>query len=247
MNLVDKKVFLGLSSGHDSGLIAAELNHLKIPFSTYSVFYGEVQKVLNERIKILKKNKINKLKTLKINKNTKNSIQKFLMQNSPFVNINVDDSVNFGDGDYRKNPGFISTAHIIKTAKKNGSTINLSSQGADEIISDFHNEHSNSRKSCLKGDWSKANKPWKNFYGGWLAAFLHANECMGGTLGIETRFPFLDYNLIQTFLSLSADEKAKVYKGPMTQILKKYKFPYHEYKIGFYGYKVKNINVREKY
>ena len=97
MNLVDKKVFLGLSSGHDSGLIAAELNHLKIPFSTYSVFYGEVQKVLNERIKILKKNKINKLKTLKINKNTKNSIQKFLMQNSPFVNINVDDSVHYGN------------------------------------------------------------------------------------------------------------------------------------------------------
>ena len=52
-NLVDKKVFLGLSSGHDSGLIAAELNNLKIPFSAYSVFYGEVPRILNERIKIL--------------------------------------------------------------------------------------------------------------------------------------------------------------------------------------------------
>ena len=40
---------------------------------------------------------------------------------------------------------------------------------------------------------------------------------------------------------------AKVYKSPMTQILKKYKFPYHNYKIGFYGYNIKNINVREKY
>lgn len=246
-NLVDKKVFLGLSSGHDSGVIAAELNNLKIPFSSYSVFYGEVPKILNQRIKILKKNKRNKLKTLKIHNKIRNKIKNYLFKFSPYVNIKVDDPIHYGDGDYRKNPGFISTAHIINTAKKDGCTINLSSQGADEIISDFYNEHTHSRKSCLKGNWKKATKPWKNFYGGWLAAFIHANECMGGTLGIETRFPFLDYKLIQTFLSLPHNEKAKVYKAPITNILKKHKFPYHNFKIGFYGYKVKNINVREKY
>ena len=109
----------------------------------------------------------------------------------------------------------------------------LNHQGADEIISDYYNVTSNSRRSCLKGNWKLATKPWKNFYDGWNAAHLAAIERVAGAYGIETRYPFLDFDLIQSFLALPTHLKAKVYKAPMVEILKNLKFPYHDVKIGF--------------
>ena len=237
---VDKKIFIGLSSGHDSGLIAAELNKLKTPFSSYSVFYGEIKEIIKSRIDILNKNKKIKLKNLVINSRNKDSIQKFLKKYAPYVNVNIDNEKIKGighKGDFRNLSGFIACAYIINIAKTNGEKIFLSGQGADEIISDYYNVHTNSRKSCLKGDWSKANKPWRNFYGGWNAAFLAAQESIAGAYGIEARYPFLDYDLIQTFLALPDKLKSQVYKAPITFMLEKYSFPYHDQKIGFYGYK----------
>ena len=32
----------------------------------------------------------------------------------------------------------------------------MSGQGADEIISDYYNEFTNSRRSCFKGNWKLA-------------------------------------------------------------------------------------------
>ena len=83
----------------------------------------------------------------------------------------------------------------------------------------------------------KSYKAMEKFYGGWNAAFLAAQESMAGAYGIETRYPFLDFDLIQTFLSLPNELKSKVYKAPITYMLEKYSFPYHDHKIGFYGYK----------
>ena len=236
-NLNGKKVFLGLSSGHDSGVIALILKKLKISFSAYAVFYGEIKKILDQRINYFNKDKYAALQVLKISKSIRKKVRSFLFKNGPYANISHDDKVHFGNGDYRNNPGFISTGRIIEIAKKRGHKIIMCSLGADEIISDYFNQFTNSRKSCLKGNWLKATKPWKNFYGGWLETFIYGNECLGGTYGIETRYPFLDHKLIQVFLSLPHDLKGKTYKAPITKIFQKYSFPYHEYKIGFYGYK----------
>ena len=70
-----------------------------------------------------------------------------------------------------------------------------------------------------------------------------ASERVAGSHGIESRYPFLDYDLIQTFLKLSPKLKGKIYKAPIVNILDKIKFPYHLKKIGFTGYKSK----RKKY
>ena len=227
-----------MSSGHDSGLIAAELNKLKKPFSAYPVFYGEKKEILKKRIKILSKNKKIKIKSLTITNKSEAIIKKHLKNYAPYVNVDLDKEKTHGkNGDFRNLSGFIATAYICSVAKKNNEKVMLSGQGADEIISDYYNMYSNSKKSCLKGNWSRATKPWRNFYGGWNAAFLAANESLGGSYGLEIRYPFLDYELVQSFLSLPNKLKAKIYKAPITKILKRYTFPYHNYKIGFYGYK----------
>ena len=199
---LDKKIFIGLSSGHDSGLIAAELSRLKTPFSSYSVFYGEDKNILKSRINILSKNKRVNLRNLVINQKNKSLIKKYLKRYAPYVDVNIDNEriLNLGNkGDFRNLSGFIAASYIISKAKENNEKVLISGQGADEIISDYYNIHTNSRKSCMKGDWTKATKPWRNFYGGWNAAFLAAQESMAGAYGIETRYPFLDFDLIQTF------------------------------------------------
>ena len=239
---LNKKIFFGLSSGHDSGLIAAVVNKFKIHFTAYSFFYGEQENILKKRIKILNKNNKNKNKIITLTMSKKNKIltKTHLKKYAPYVNVNIDNDKNLKkSGDFRDISGFISTAYICSIAKKNNEKIMLSGQGADEIISDYYNEYTNSRKSCLKGDWSKATKPWRNFYGGWNAAFLAANESIGGSYGLEIRYPFLDYDLVQSFLSLPTKLKASIYKAPITKMLQKYDFPYHNYKIGFYGYETK--------
>ena len=47
---ISKKVFVPLSSGHDSGLIATTLNYLKFPFTSYYVPFGEDEKVLEKKL-----------------------------------------------------------------------------------------------------------------------------------------------------------------------------------------------------
>ena len=240
MNL-QKKICVPLSSGIDSGAIAAFMNYKNIKFTSYVVNYDEDADILKKRKKILIQNS-QKIKNLLINNNIKKKERSFLKKNAPFFSINIDYKPYLSD-DYRDIPGFIATSKICRTARKEKNLILMSGQGADEIISDYFNEFTNSRRSCFKGNWKLAKKPWYNFYNGWNRVYLAASERVAGSHGIESRYPFLDYDLIQTFLELSPKLKGKIYKAPIVNILDKIKFPYHLKKIGFTGYKSK----RKKY
>ena len=99
--------------------------------------------------------------------------------------------------------GFIAASYIISKAKENNEKVLISGQGADEIISDYYNIHTNSRKSCMKGDWTKATKPWRNFYGGWNAAFLAAQNLWQELMELRLDIHFLtliSYKLFYHFL-----------------------------------------------
>ena len=229
---VQKKISVPLSSGIDSGLIAAVLNKFKINFTSYIFEKGEILKILKIRKKILKENKKNIVVNIKFNSSENLKVRKFLMRQAPFYNWNIDYKP-YSHDDYRFNTGITALGKICDLSRKNKNLILLSGHGGDEIISDYYNVTSNSRRSCLKGNWKLATKPWKNFYDGLNAAHLAAIERVAGAYGIETRYPFLDFDLIQSFLALPTHLKAKVYKAPMVEILKNLKFPYHDVKIGF--------------
>jgi hypothetical protein len=47
--------------------------------------------------------------------------------------------------------------------------------------------------------------PWGNFYYGSQWSYLMKEECIAGSLGIETRYPFLDRRVVQEYLNLSND------------------------------------------
>lgn len=59
--------------------------------------------------------------------------------------------------------------------------------------------------------------PWLNFFLGTQRDYLAKEESTAGAHGVETRYPFLDRNLVQEFLWLSADTKNALYKASLHQ------------------------------
>jgi len=233
---LQKELFVSFSSGHDSGLIAAELLEQKIPFHCYTNRFKEDISILEKRFELLEKSNISNT-FVEPTKDQFQEMHKFLLENcEPFQLIsNEHDIRNFSDPDMRNLPGYIALALICKQARSDGRLICLSGQGADELFSDYYNPNTNSRMSELKGDWTNITKPWKNFRAGWNRVFLGGTERIAGLFGIETRYPFLDFQVVQEFLNLHPKLKSKFIKAPITNLLTELNFPFHLMKQGFAG------------
>lgn len=239
------RAYVSLSSGHDSGLIAAELINLKIPFHAYIMTYLEDQEIINQRIKLLKANNI----SFDIVKPTKEEWQKMkrFVKNyiDPYLLVNPDSTFqNYDDPRIHMIPGTISGSIISEKARSENRLISLSGQGGDEIYADYYNEYTYSRMSELKGNWQNINSPWKNFSGGWNKVFLGATERVSGLFGVEARYPFLDFEVVQEFLNLDPKLKAKYYKSPMTNRMMELDFPFHFKKFGFAGFKDDDLSTK---
>jgi asparagine synthetase B (glutamine-hydrolysing) len=127
---------------------------------------------------------------------------------------------------------------VCERARSNGEKILLSGQGADEIFSDYgfggvkKYNHSNFGGLFPK-DLSEI-FPWASFYNSSMESYLAKEEYVAGSYGIETRYPFLDMDVVQEFLWLDSDLKNNNYKSPLHQYLKINNFPFEEnQKIGF--------------
>jgi asparagine synthetase B (glutamine-hydrolysing) len=130
-------------------------------------------------------------------------------------------------------------AAICDRARKEGRRIYFSGQGADEIISDYghagrkifkHSEFGGLFPDTLEGFW-----PWYSFYDGTQIQYLNKEEYVAGHFGIETRYPFLDRELVQEFLWLSAELKNSKYKSALAEYLQVNNWPYQpNEKLGFH-------------
>ena len=89
--------------------------------------------------------------------------------------------------------------------------------------------------------------PWFNFYTGLMEAFIAKEEYTGSLHGIENRYPFLDKNVVQEFLWLTAELKNNNYKSPLYNYMKIHNYPFKENeKIGFKA-KTFNNKLHKKY
>jgi len=232
-----RRCFVSFSSGHDSGLIAAELMERHIPFHVYTMPFKEDGDVLEARLRILRENHV-ECDVLAPSQLEIEEMKQFIFEHcDPFQLINLESSFqNFSNPDMRYLSGYIASAVIHEKARNTHRLISLSGQGADEIFSDYYNPHANPVMSELKGNWDQIHGPWKNFYGGWNRIFLGGGERIAGLFGIETRYPFLDFQAVQEFLNLHAKLKGQFYKSPITNRLGELGFPYHLKKYGFAGF-----------
>lgn len=231
----NKGIFIGLSSGYDSGAICCELLKQNKKFNTYSVLGNENEIVLNERIKLLEKNNI-------IYKTINKSNELFEVNNQ-YINKFTEEfiyTINSSSSTYKEHikltedGGANYFSAVCSLAKKDKNLICLSSVGADEIISDYgfggvkYFNHSNF--GGLFPENLDDIFPWNSFYNSTMESYIAKEEYVGGSYGLEIRYPFLDKKLVQEFLNLNSKLKNIEYKSTIHNYLKTNNFPF-EYNV----------------
>ena len=225
-----KKTFIGLSSGYDSGAIACALNKLDIDNKCYSIYASENRQVINER-----KNQLKNVQTIELSKSDYTYWHSYVQKNcEDFI------SHQYGGYNIKNDKASVGLAYICDKAIKENRKIYLSGQGADEIFSDygmFGHKIMGPNQSTFGGiypDDLTPHFPWKNFFDGTMEMYIAKEEYVAGSFGIETRYPFLDVDVVQEFLWLSPELKNKSYKSVVGEYLKVNNFPMDiNKKIGF--------------
>ena len=102
-------------------------------------------------------------------------------------------------------------------------------RGADEIYSDYgflgtpiypHSNFGGYFPEDLTSIF-----PWASFFGSTQAAYLTKEEYVAGSFGIEARYPYLDKNVVQEFLSLCQRLKNWTYKSVLCNLLQQSDYP----------------------
>ena len=219
------KIFLGLSAGYDSGAIACELQNQSVDFKAFTVASAEDKNIINSRHSKLENGEIINL--------SENEYHKI----SNHINKNCENFVYSGYN-IKGDKASMGLGSICSRANKENYRIYLSGQGSDEIISDYgfggnkiysHSQFGGKFPDSLDGFF-----PWHSFYDGTQIKYLNKEEYVAGTYGIETRYPFLDIELVQEFLWLNSDLKNKEYKAPLSEYLSRNNYPFQRgVKTGF--------------
>lgn len=214
-------LFMGLSSGYDSGIIFSELLKQKVPSLIISFVGRENKKVLKDRT-----DKAINFMELSCNDFT-NTIYKCWIKThtEPFEYHILNNSGDLLTDDQSA----VYFAQLCKQGKLKGCKILLSGTGGDEILSNYDLEHFN---EVFPQDL-KTMFPWPNFYDSKMEAYLAHDEYIGGVFGLEVRYPLLDKRLVQEFLWLSSDLKNQAYKAPIKHYFDLNNVSYKQEKIGF--------------
>tara|TARA_R110002012_G_C11633237_1_gene609986 strand:+ start:853 stop:2163 length:1311 start_codon:yes stop_codon:yes gene_type:complete len=221
-------IYLGLSSGYDSGAIACELLKQSVPFKSYTIMGPENKGIINERIKLIPDYEI-----IYFTRSEFNQISNYLGENCEDF-IYQDRFINYNIKGDKASKGL---AAICSRANLENKRIYLSGQGADEIISDYgfngKKIYSHSSFGGLFPQDLNNFFPWHSFFDGTQIQYLNKEEYIAGHYGIETRYPFLDKYLVQEFLWLDSSLKNSKYKSVLHEYLTLNQFPFSEEKIGF--------------
>ncbi len=205
-----KRCFIGFSSGYDSGTIACALLKLGVDFKAYIIKGYEDVGVLEKRMKL---------------------IPDYEYLDSPddfrkepdWIKTNVEDfKYKVPKKNLKNDSASLGLSKICRMAHAEGRKVYLSGQGADEIIADYALKP---HLSTFKGKFPNKLFLWNNFYDGCQYSYLGKEEYVAGSHSIETRYPFLDREVVQEFLWLTPELKNKYYKAPIHEYLKRNNFP----------------------
>jgi asparagine synthetase B (glutamine-hydrolysing) len=223
-----ENMFIGLSSGYDSGAISCELNKQNVPYKAYAVVGSENQEILDKRFELF----------------NPNSSGQYLQDNRwayrDYINNNVEEfkyRIYSSSSDYNEfgrrlqdDNGSCGLSMICDLAKKEGKKVYLSGSGSDEIFSDYG---FNGEKKFLHSNFGGLFPedlsiifPWASFYGSTMVSYLAKEEYVAGSYGIETRYPYLDKYVVQEFLWLDHKLKNSKYKSVLDEYLTKSNYPF---------------------
>lgn len=234
----EMKIFIGLSSGYDSGAIYSELLRLDIDFTTVSLTGTENNEVMLGRT-LMSNEKTDMEMCGKSPDESAVSLKDLAERTEPFQF-----TIHSSRSKYNEFSTWLATeggavhfATVCRMARKKDCKICLSGTGADEIISDYgFNGKAIYQHSNFGGLFPESLEsvfPWASFYGSTMESYIAKEEYAGGMYGIELRYPFLDKKLVQEFLWLSKDLKNRIYKAPLDHYLTISGMPFINEKRGF--------------
>lgn len=201
--------FLGLSSGYDSGAIACELLKQKVDFKAFIIKAQEDEDILKARMQRVPSYEY-------LNK------PDYFKDETEWIKKNVEDFKYKIPQTLKTDSAALGLSKICGLAHSEGRKVYLSGQGADEIIGDYALKP---HQSTFKGKFPNELTLWNNFYEGYQYSYLGKEEYVAGSHSIETRYPFLDREVVQEFLYLLPELKNKNYKAPIYEYLKQNNFP----------------------
>jgi asparagine synthetase B (glutamine-hydrolysing) len=233
--------FVGVSSGFDSGAIHASLLRQKLPFIGISILGRENESLIFERQKLSHEAGMRHL-IIDVSEaqnacNVTAKLREELVEDLPYEIRSDSREIRNEPNSVLGDKAAVGLSVLAHSANQLGSVVCLSGSGSDETISDYGfggrpiYQHSN-----FGGQWPQNLStifPWASFYGSTQRSYLRKEEVVGGAFGIETRYPFLDKAIVQSYLALSATLKNSCYKAPLSFFLKMNHYPFVEEKKGF--------------
>ena len=241
-----RDIFIGLSSGYDSGGICLELIKQKKPFKAYSVIGTENDEIFRKRWNLIEKTGISEFEILHKNNNqaaipfedyVNKNLEPFLYTISakcPYTQM-----VTYTEHiPIQRDWGTKWLSYVCSKAKKDNRKMYLSGMGADEIFSDYGFRGQRKFHHSNFGGYFPPNLktifPWNSFYESTMESYLAKEEYVGGSYGQEARYPYLDKYVVQEFLNLTTKLKNSKYKSVIDNLLTENNFPYCEgQKLGF--------------
>jgi len=240
---VRENVFIGLSSGYDSGAICCEMIRQGIKFKAYSVVGTHKNKdILNKRHELMKlAGSLPELTQYTHGNHLRPIAHDYILKNvEQFFYRTYSSSSNYNEFNLsiHDDNGANGLSHVASLAKKDGYKIYLSGQGADEIFSDYGfnggKMYSHSNFGGLFPEDLSTIFPWASFYGSSQISYLMKEEAVAGAYGLEARYPFLDPMVVQEFLWITRELKNKWYKSVLHKYLSTNQFPFDVgVKVGF--------------
>jgi asparagine synthetase B (glutamine-hydrolysing) len=237
---VREGVFIGLSSGYDSGAICCELLLQNRKFKAYTVIGSENKEVINAR------------RELVLNSGNEHELLDFHKGLWDIAHQHISDKVEdfkytirSSSSDYNEfwlslkdDNGSNGLSFISSLAKRDNKKIYISGQGADELFSDYgfagEKKYPHSNFGGLFPEDLGSIFPWPSVYNSSMESYLAKEEHVAGSYGLEARYPFLDPKVVQEFLWLNPELKNSNYKSVIHNYLQDSEFPMSvNEKIGF--------------
>ncbi|CAJ1403440.1 unnamed protein product [Effrenium voratum] len=226
-------MFIGLSSGYDSGAIHVALVQDGTSHFAYTVHSTEDMEVLQQRIHWAGNWTETNVIVLS-GADLEREARRLAEQCEPF-HYRATRGQEFL---VSEDPASSGLSYIMKEVRQRGILVYLSGTGADEIISDYGHggkkifPHSNF--GGLFPETLTELFPWEAFFLGTQRDYLMKEELVAGVHGVEARYPFLDRRVVQEFLWLAPAAKNAKYKAPVHDWLERFKYPFRSgEKVGF--------------
>jgi asparagine synthetase B (glutamine-hydrolysing) len=224
-----EKIFIGLSSGYDSGAISCELNRQGVSYKSYSLMRNEKDGIIEQRVAL--HGYCSDKELIWPSAEEKNSARAHLEKNVEelYYNIYSTSSKYTAQNRLHDDLGANGLSIICRRAKADGRRIYISGQGADEIFADYgFNGKAFYPHSNFGGKFPPNLEtifPWASFFGSTQAAYLMKEEYVAGAYGIEARYPYLDKVVVQEFLRLNHNLKNWRYKSVLRKYLDDANYP----------------------